>query len=311
MAIKKRDRYGIYEIPNYNNPPKKKKKNKKVTILGIIRLIGLMLCIVIFVYLFTFCLKFSIKTKALKAYESEDYQGAVDLFEEALKPQLPYMYSIDNDSRLYLADCYLNLEQYEVAVYEYEKIKFWSEKKDDDVQYLEDIAYGLMLYKQKDYRQALPKLQKAYEDGYGDLVLYVGSCYGQLGDYENMQIYYNIFLQNHEMNSFMYAQYASIELDEGNMEQEAKKAIANFKWIDTILGSSEKTVLECERIPRREARRSLVLTRGMKAGEVIDQKDVMAKRPGTGISPVYTGIVVGRRVTRDLEEDTILQWNMV
>ncbi len=90
-----------------------------------------------------------------------------------------------------------------------------------------------------------------------------------------------------------------------------KKAIANFKWIDTILGSSEKTVLECERIPRREARRSLVLTRGMKAGEVIDQKDVMAKRPGTGISPVYTGIVVGRRVTRDLEEDTILQWNMV
>ncbi len=35
-----------------------------------------------------------------------------------------------------------------------------------------------------------------------------------------------------------------------------KKAIANFKWIDAVLGSAEKTVLDCDNIPRREARRS-------------------------------------------------------
>lgn len=90
-----------------------------------------------------------------------------------------------------------------------------------------------------------------------------------------------------------------------------KKAIANFKWIDTVLGSPNKTVLECERIPRREARRSLVLTRDMKAGEVVKENDIMPKRPGTGISPEYTEIVVGRRVVRDLEEDTVLTWDMV
>lgn len=90
-----------------------------------------------------------------------------------------------------------------------------------------------------------------------------------------------------------------------------KRAIANFKWIDTVLGSGEKTVLECERVPRREARRSLVLTRDMKAGEVIEEKDIMAKRPGTGISPQFTEIVLGRKIKEDLLEDTILQWNMV
>lgn len=90
-----------------------------------------------------------------------------------------------------------------------------------------------------------------------------------------------------------------------------KKAIDNFKWIDTVLGKSEKTVLECEQIPRREARRSLVLTRDMKAGEIITRDDVMAKRPGTGIAPVYTDIVVGRAVKQDLSEDTILTWDMV
>ena len=93
--------------------------------------------------------------------------------------------------------------------------------------------------------------------------------------------------------------------------EDFKKAISNFKWIDTVLGSGEKTVLECEQVPRREARRSLVLTRDMKAGEVIKKEDLMPKRPGTGISPVYTDIVIGRKVLKDLEEDTILTWDMI
>ena len=93
--------------------------------------------------------------------------------------------------------------------------------------------------------------------------------------------------------------------------EDFKKAINNFKWIDKVLGSGEKTVLECEQIPRREARRSLVLTRNMKAGEVIKKEDLMPKRPGTGISPIYTDIVIGRKVLMDLEEDTILTWDMI
>lgn len=93
--------------------------------------------------------------------------------------------------------------------------------------------------------------------------------------------------------------------------EDFKKAIANFQWIGVVLGSGEKTVLECEQIPRREARRSLVLTRDMKKGEIISENDLMPKRPGTGISPEYSNIVIGRRISRDLEEDTILTWDMV
>ena len=90
-----------------------------------------------------------------------------------------------------------------------------------------------------------------------------------------------------------------------------KKAIDNFKWIDTVLGSPEKTVLECEQIPRREARRSLVLTRDMKAGEIIQKEYLMPKRPGTGIPPRFVDIVIGRAVKQDLAEDTILTWEMI
>ncbi len=90
-----------------------------------------------------------------------------------------------------------------------------------------------------------------------------------------------------------------------------KKAIENFKWIDNILGKGEKTVLDCENVSRREARRSLVLTKNMKKGEVITKDDIMPKRPGIGIPPEYEDIIVGRKVKMDLDEDTILTWEMV
>ncbi len=93
--------------------------------------------------------------------------------------------------------------------------------------------------------------------------------------------------------------------------EDFKKAIDNFKFIDKVLGNSEKTVLECEMIPRREARRSLVLTRSMKKGEIIKETDIMAKRPGTGISPKFADIVIGRKIKADLEEDTILTWDKI
>ena len=93
--------------------------------------------------------------------------------------------------------------------------------------------------------------------------------------------------------------------------EDFRKAVNNFKLVNTVLGQSEKTVLPCELIPRREARRSLVLTRDMKKGEVITETDLIAKRPGTGISPTYQNIVIGRALLQDCPEDTVLTWDMV
>ena len=90
-----------------------------------------------------------------------------------------------------------------------------------------------------------------------------------------------------------------------------KKAIANFRWIDMVLGCGEKTVFDCETVSRKEARRSLVLTRNIRKGETIRKEDVMPKRPGTGISPEYIDIIVGRMARRDLQEDIILTWDMI
>lgn len=93
--------------------------------------------------------------------------------------------------------------------------------------------------------------------------------------------------------------------------EDFKRAIENFKLVSVIRGSYEKTVLPCEEIPRREARRSLVAARDIRAGEIITERDLMAKRPGTGISPKDIEIVIGRKALVDIPEDTVLKWEYV
>lgn len=93
--------------------------------------------------------------------------------------------------------------------------------------------------------------------------------------------------------------------------EDFRKAVDNFKLIEKILGSEKKTVLECEQTPRKQARRSLVLTRDMKVGEILTEKDLVAKRPGTGISPKYFEVVLGRALKENLPEDSILTWENI
>lgn len=90
-----------------------------------------------------------------------------------------------------------------------------------------------------------------------------------------------------------------------------RKAVNNFKLVQTIVSDKQKTVLDCEIVPRREARRSLVTTHDMHAGDIIKEQDLIAKRPGTGISPKYQDLVIGRMLKQDLKEDSILTWEYI
>lgn len=90
-----------------------------------------------------------------------------------------------------------------------------------------------------------------------------------------------------------------------------KRAIDNFKLINTVLGSREKTVFECEEESRKQARRSLVFTKDMCAGDEITPESLASKRPGTGVSPSMLDVVVGRKLTRNVKEDEIMGWDMV
>lgn len=59
------------------------------------------------------------------------------------------------------------------------------------------------------------------------------------------------------------------------------------------------------------ARRSLILTRDLPEGTVLDRDMLTVKRPGFGIPPKHLEAVVGRTLKVDAEEDDILMWEML
>jgi sialic acid synthase SpsE len=73
-----------------------------------------------------------------------------------------------------------------------------------------------------------------------------------------------------------------------------------------IEGHPEKTVLSVEELSRKNARRSLVAVRPLKAGQVLELKDLGVKRPAFGLPPSALEWVVGHKLRRDLGEDDFL-----
>lgn len=92
---------------------------------------------------------------------------------------------------------------------------------------------------------------------------------------------------------------------------DVKTFIARQQYVHSMMGKRDKTVLPCEEIPRKFARRSLVATCDIPAGTVLTAEMLIPKRPGTGVSPTMLDIVIGRKTTADIAEDEILQWDKI
>ncbi len=86
---------------------------------------------------------------------------------------------------------------------------------------------------------------------------------------------------------------------------ELSAIVTGAKRINDALGSFRIKATESDD-KKVEFRRSIVLTRDYKAGEVITADDIDYKRPGTGIKPDMTSFIVGLKVNKDLANDHIL-----
>ncbi|PHO10266.1 N-acetylneuraminate synthase [Malaciobacter canalis] len=88
-------------------------------------------------------------------------------------------------------------------------------------------------------------------------------------------------------------------------KDEMREIVENATRISDALGSFRITATESDE-KKREFRRSIVLTREMKKGEVIAYNDIDYKRPGGAFDPEMTEFIVGRTVNKDLKFDHIL-----
>ena len=83
-----------------------------------------------------------------------------------------------------------------------------------------------------------------------------------------------------------------------------------LKKVDILKGGENiKKPISTESVSRLNARRSIVLVKNVEAGHVLTELDLICKRPGTGISPLYWDDVIGCVVLSSIKEDSTLQWN--
>ena len=96
------------------------------------------------------------------------------------------------------------------------------------------------------------------------------------------------------------------------MDKEDLKVFrANLEDVFNLLGGFEKEALVVERLARDHARRSLVAACQIPIGRSIELSDLTWKRPANGISPKDIDSVIGRLVTRNIDEDEVLTWDLI
>jgi len=90
--------------------------------------------------------------------------------------------------------------------------------------------------------------------------------------------------------------------------EEMKWLVDSIRTFEIMKGSNIKSPASGEKNTRVNNRKSIILARNMLSGDCITASDIAIKRPGYGIQPKFFEQIVGRRISLDLEEDTVLKW---
>lgn len=94
---------------------------------------------------------------------------------------------------------------------------------------------------------------------------------------------------------------ASLEPDE------LKAMVAAIRNIEQALGDGIKRPSVSEAKNKPITRKSLVAACAIRAGEVFSENNLIAKRPGTGLSPMRWDEVLGRQARRDFTVDELIE----
>ena len=85
----------------------------------------------------------------------------------------------------------------------------------------------------------------------------------------------------------------------------------NLASVKKVIGNFEKFSLESEQISRKNARRSIVANETIKKGEFITKEKITFKRPGTGIPPFEIEDILGKKASKEIIEDCIIEWSHI
>ena len=89
---------------------------------------------------------------------------------------------------------------------------------------------------------------------------------------------------------------------------ELKEFVSVLRRVKIMLGDGIKVPTKTEIKNIEGIRRSVVANTNLKAGSILQMKDLICKRPGTGISPAEIKLLIGSKLKRDFIKDEPITW---
>jgi N,N'-diacetyllegionaminate synthase len=88
--------------------------------------------------------------------------------------------------------------------------------------------------------------------------------------------------------------------------KELNGMVSAIRNIEKALGGYEKKPSPSESINIDIARKSIVSNQVIKKGDMLSEKNITTKRPGTGISPMAWDKIIGTVATKDYQMDDLI-----
>jgi len=88
--------------------------------------------------------------------------------------------------------------------------------------------------------------------------------------------------------------------------EEMKTLVKSCHNVFNALGTNERVIFQEEIEQREKMRRSIIVTKDLKAGTILSAEDLDVKRPGLGLDPERLYELVGKTLINDLEGDTMI-----
>ena len=83
--------------------------------------------------------------------------------------------------------------------------------------------------------------------------------------------------------------------------------VKNIRNVELSLGNPKKIISNEEKVISKVARKSIVSKRKINIGEIINEKMICFKRPGTGFLPIEKEKVIGKRAKKLIKKDRVIK----
>jgi len=186
---------------------------------------------------------------------------------------------------------------------------------------LEDIDNAVEILKKSDSDFALLHCVSSYPTKYEDsnlnMIEYLSNRYKVTTGYSGHEIGYlptivavskgaKIIERHYTLDNKMIGFDHKISLE----PSELKDMIRNIREVEKMHGSTNKSISQSELITLKKYHVSAVSKIQIEINQILDEKMIEYKNPGTGISPKNVYKIIGKKSKDRIQKDTILEENM-